>query len=101
MEAYPEGSQRHLSGESALYCRVITEGLFGIRPTGFDSFDLKLRLPSEWDRMALRHIKAFGGDFDIEANRLSTGKIKISVSNRKHTKEYIINPNQEIKGIKL
>ena len=101
VEAYPEGSQRHLSGESALYCRVITEGLFGIRPTGFDSFDLKLRLPSEWDRMALRHIKAFGGDFDIEANRLSTGKIKISVSNRKHTKEYIINPNQEIKGIKL
>ena len=29
VEAWPEGSQRHLSAESGLYCRVITEGLFG------------------------------------------------------------------------
>lgn len=34
IEAWPEGSQRHLSAESGLYCRIITEGLFGIRPTG-------------------------------------------------------------------
>ena len=27
-----EGSQRHLSAESGLYCRPVTEGLFGIRP---------------------------------------------------------------------
>ncbi|HNW55174.1 MAG TPA: hypothetical protein PKN21_12940, partial [Bacteroidales bacterium] len=30
VEAYPEGGQRHLSAESGLYCRVFTEGLFGI-----------------------------------------------------------------------
>ena len=29
-EAYPEGNMRHLSAESALYCRVITDGLFNI-----------------------------------------------------------------------
>lgn len=28
IEAWPEGQQRHLSAESGLYCRVITEGLF-------------------------------------------------------------------------
>lgn len=40
IEAWPEGSQRHLSAESGLYCRIVTEGLFGIRPAGLRSFDL-------------------------------------------------------------
>jgi hypothetical protein len=35
VEAYPEGNQAHLSAESALYCRVYLEGLFGIQPKGF------------------------------------------------------------------
>lgn len=30
VEAYPEGNMRHLSAESALYCRVITDGLLNI-----------------------------------------------------------------------
>ena len=60
IEAWPEGSQRHLSAESGLYCRIITEGLFGIRPTGFSSFDLTPQLPEGWDRMALREVYAFG-----------------------------------------
>ncbi len=30
VEAYPEGDRRHLSAESALYCRVVTDGLFGV-----------------------------------------------------------------------
>ncbi|MEG0518051.1 MAG: hypothetical protein RR555_04165 [Bacteroidales bacterium] len=69
IEAWPEGSQRHLSAESGLYGRIITEGLFGIRPTGFNTFDLTCRLPDHWDHMALRKIKAFGKDFDIEVVR--------------------------------
>jgi hypothetical protein len=69
IEAWPEGNQRHLSAESGLYCRVFTEGLFGIRPTGFDMFELTPRLPQEWDHMALRHIRAFGHDFDITVRR--------------------------------
>ena len=31
VEAYPEGNMRHLSAESALYCRVITDGLLNIK----------------------------------------------------------------------
>jgi len=69
VEAWPEGGQRHLSAESALYCRVITEGLFGIRPTGLRSFEVTARLPKEWDKMALRKVQAFGSVFDITVAR--------------------------------
>ena len=69
VEAYPEGGQQHLSAESALYCRVVTEGIFGIRPTGLSSFIITPQLYSEWDQMALRHIRAFNRDFDIEVKR--------------------------------
>ena len=80
IEAWPEGSQRHLSAESGLYCRIVTEGIFGIRPTGLSSFTLTPSMPSSWDRMALRHIKAFGRDFDICISRLSSGKLEVTVS---------------------
>lgn len=101
VEAYPEGSQRHLSAESGLYCRVITEGLFGIRPTGFNSFSLKVQLPSGWDRMSLRRIKAFGSDFDIEVSRTESSRIKVSVISDGKAREYIVRPGQEIKKITL
>lgn len=45
IEAWPEGNQRHLSAESGLYGRIITEGLFGIRPVGFKAFTLTPHLP--------------------------------------------------------
>ena len=71
VEAWPEGSQRHLSAESGLYCRVITEGLFGIRPTGLRSFMMNVNLPSGWNGMSLQHIRAFGSDFDLKVFRTS------------------------------
>ena len=69
IEAWPEGDQRHLSAESGLYCRIYTEGLFGIRPTGLRSFDLTPRLPAEWAYMNLNHVRAFGSDFDVQVSR--------------------------------
>lgn len=80
VEAWPEGSQRHLSAESGLYCRVITEGLFGIRPTGFKSFELKPELPADWDFAELKHIRAFGTDFDIDITRISPERLKVIVT---------------------
>lgn len=65
VEAWPEGDQRHLSAESALYCRVITEGLFGIEPTGLNQFTMTPRLPANWNYMNLKNIKAFNHTFDI------------------------------------
>ena len=69
IEAWPEGSQRHLSAESALYMRILTEGMFGIRPVGFRSFELSPRLPKDWNEMALRDVCAFGSELDIEVCR--------------------------------
>ena len=69
IEAWPEGQQRHLSAESGLYGRIITEGLFGIRPTGLHSFSLTPHLPSSWNEMELSHIRAFGHDFSVKIER--------------------------------
>jgi hypothetical protein len=69
VEAWPDGDQRHLSSESGLYCRIFTEGLFGILPTGLDRFRITPRLPDGWPRMALRSIRAFDRDFDIVVER--------------------------------
>ncbi|RKE56951.1 hypothetical protein [Sphingobacterium detergens] len=69
VEAWPEGGQRHLSAESALYCRVITEGLFHIVPTGFRKFSINPSLPKEWKYMRLRRIRAFDRVFDLEVVR--------------------------------
>ncbi len=79
VEAYPEGSQRHLSAESGLYCRIFTEGLFGIRPTGLKSFSFTPRLPAAWPKMRIRHIHAFDRDFDIAVERVA-GQLKITVA---------------------
>lgn len=79
VEACPEGGQRHLSAESALYCRVITEGMFGIRPTGLRSFEITPRLPEGWDHMALRKAHGFGSVFDVVVAR-ENGKLVVDVT---------------------
>jgi hypothetical protein len=83
IEAWPEGNQRHLSAESGLYCRIITEGLFGIRPTGLKSFKITPRLPKDWDYMNLREVKAFDRSFDIEITRIDEKiKVKVKANNK-------------------
>lgn len=96
IEAFPEGSQRHLSAESGLYCRIFIEGMFGIRPTGFKSFYLKPTLPAEWDKIALRKIKAFNSDFDIEVTRKSDNMLIIIKSNNKIVLKQTIKEGEQI-----
>ena len=90
IEAWPEGRQRHLSAESGLYGRIITEGMFGIRPTGFKSFILTPRLPQEWNYMNLRKIHAFNSCFDVEVKRIGNGKLEVSVINEGICKKYVL-----------
>jgi hypothetical protein len=90
VEAYPEGNQRHLSAESGLYCRIYTEGMFGMRPTGFNSFDMSPRLPDEWNNMALRNIHAFQNQFDLEVTRAGKDKLVITVKKGAQKKTYTI-----------
>ena len=98
IEAWPEGSQRHLSAESGLYCRAVTEGLFGIRPTGLKSFDLTPSIPTTWDRMALRQVQAFGDDFDIVIQRISASRLRIDVTPHKGTPlSFLIRPGATVR----
>jgi hypothetical protein len=79
VEAYPEGNQAHLAAESALYCRIFTEGLFGITPTGLNNFTALPRLPAGWKQMGLQNIAAFGTNFNILVSRKG-GEIEITLS---------------------
>lgn len=98
IEAWPEGSQRHLAAESGLYCRVITEGLFGLRPVGFRTFELRPSMPSDWDRMALNDIKAFGADFDINVTRNDDGRLEVIVSQTgEKDRRYVVKDGQTLK----
>ncbi|MES2278994.1 MAG: hypothetical protein V4592_23380 [Bacteroidota bacterium] len=90
VEAYPEGNQRHLSAESGLYCRIYTEGLFGMRPVGFNSFNCSPRLPKGWDKMALRNIHSFGKVFDLEVIRQGKDKLIITVTEGNNKRVYNI-----------
>lgn len=54
VEAYPEHGMRHLSAESALYCRVFTEGLLGIEPLDFNRFIIQPQIPSQWKEFSLQ-----------------------------------------------
>ena len=81
VEAHPEGNQAHLSAESALYGRIITEGLFGITPNGLNSFTLKPVMPNGWNNMSLKHIHAFGHNFDIEVKKIGPN-IEVNISEK-------------------
>jgi hypothetical protein len=80
VEAYPEGDQAHLAAESALYCRIITEGLFGIQPTGLKEFDCIPRLPDSWKEMSLIDVAAFSENFDIRVYEKGGNNIQVIVT---------------------
>ena len=69
VEAYPEGGRRHLSGESALFCKAITEGVLDMVPTGLRSFKIKPVLPEGLDHVYLENIIAHGASFDVKADK--------------------------------
>ena len=101
VEAWPEGNQRHLSAESALYCRVITEGIFGFRPTGLNSFSITPGLPETWNEMSLNNIVAFGNrKIDIKVER-SDAKINVSISYNGNLLKSLLIRNGEKIDIKL
>ncbi|PRC93397.1 hypothetical protein [Solimicrobium silvestre] len=87
IEAWPEGNQRQLSAESALYARVIVEGLFGIEPVGLRSFNIAPRLPKAWPHMALTNIRAFGAGF--VDGQVSESGLDISTTRIKQQRQHV------------
>jgi hypothetical protein len=96
VEAWPEGDQRHLSAESGLYCRVVTEGLFGIEPTGFNTFTIMPRLPKNWNSMALEHIRAFRQDLTIKVFRAGKNERIRIITQGKPTREFLWDGKQPL-----
>lgn len=79
IEAWPEQNQSHLAAEGALYARVVTEGIFGIRPLGLNECQITPRLPSSWPGAALRRLHAFGRCWDLLAeNRGGGARVKVT-----------------------
>lgn len=96
IEAWPEGNQRHLSAESGLYARIITEGMLGMRPVGLRSFTLTPHVPQEWDFVSLKHIRAFGADFDLRVERLDNGKLKVLFTHEGKTREQTLREGETL-----
>ena len=99
VEAWPEGGQRHLAAESGLYCRIITEGLLGFRPTGLHSFILTPQMPTDWNDYSLSGIYACTDlPIDISVSRTGTGKLTVMIMKEcKVIKSFTIKPGETIK----
>ncbi|MGX5690176.1 six-hairpin glycosidase-like protein [Arcticibacter tournemirensis] len=69
VEAWPENGMVHLSAESALYCRIFTEGLLGLEPTSFNTLLLQPNLPAKWDYIELKNVMAFNTAIDVYVKR--------------------------------
>lgn len=65
VEAYPEGGKRHLSAESALFMRVLTEGMLGIQPESLDAFSFVPQLPEGMPYIHLKHLYIAGCQWEI------------------------------------
>ena len=69
IEAYPEGGRRQLSGESALFFKVITEGMLGILPESLDAFSFIPRLPKGLEHLYLTCVPLGGHCYDFFIER--------------------------------
>jgi hypothetical protein len=78
---YPDEDAIDMLCPGSLYPRVFTEGVFGIVPTGLDSFECTPWLPKDWPSMALRDVRAFGKAWDLVVERQGDVQ-KITVSSQ-------------------
>ncbi len=76
---YPDEDAIDMLCPGSLYPRVFTEGMFGIVPTGLDSFECTPWLPKAWPKMALRDMRAFGHAWDMVVERVGDQQ-KVTIS---------------------
>ncbi len=69
VEAYPENGMRHLSAESALFCRIITEGLFKLWPLGRGKYSVTPTLPGQLTHLKLDGWNLGGHKIRVEMER--------------------------------
>ena len=66
VEAFPENNMKHLSAESALYCRLIIEGILSFEQTSFNTFSIKPQLSEKLSRLSIKELHI--GDNNISIN---------------------------------
>ena len=96
VEAYPENNMKHLSAESALYCRILTEGFLGIEPIGFKKIEVAIDLPSSWGYLHVKKIYVSGIPIDIEIRRDGNIFIVKALRDKKLIQESRVKPNEKL-----
>ena len=69
IEAWPEGARRHLSAESALFCRIIPEGILSIRPENAREFSFIPRITEGLDKVVLSNFRMCGDKVTITVTK--------------------------------
>lgn len=69
IEAWPEGDMRHLSAESALFCRIISEGILAIQPESMREFSFIPRIPDGMDHIYLSDFRMCGDKVSIKITK--------------------------------
>lgn len=69
IEAWPEGDMRHLSAESALFCRIIPEGMLAIQPESMREFSFIPRIPEGMDHVYLSDFRMCGDKVTIKITK--------------------------------
>ena len=96
VEAYPENNMKHLSAESALYCRIFIEGMLGLEPLGFSRIRLRPSLAPRWDFMSLKKLLLFGRPLDIYISRKGNQLHLLIESEEGNVFEQSIAPGQTV-----
>jgi len=78
IEAYPENNMKHLSAESALFCRLIIEGMLSFEQTAFNSFSIKPQLSEKLNRLNIKNLFIGKNNISIHLN-LQNAKIETKV----------------------
>lgn len=63
---------------------------------GFKSFDITPSMPSDWNEMALKSIRAFGKNIDVKVSRIAAGKLNVVIKVNGLVKNYKISEGAKI-----
>lgn len=80
IEAFPENNMRHLSAESALYCRIFLEGILGIEQTGFSSYNITPQLNEQLPRLTLKNIHLGHTTISIALELIGDDQVSVKIS---------------------
>lgn len=78
VEAFPENNMKHLSAESALYCRMVIEGMLGFEQTAFNAFSITPQLSDGLSRLNIKNLHLGGDRISIDL-KLVAGQVETKI----------------------